>query len=48
MQSGLHASLNVLSAQWRSQRVFEPQISTDEAAQRMQRWARAVRQTLSP
>jgi glycerol kinase len=48
MQSGLYASLGELSAQWRSQRVFEPQISADEAGERMQRWARAVRQTLSP
>ncbi len=48
MQTGVYASLSDLSAQWRAQRVFEPQISPDEAAQRMQSWAHAVRQTLTP
>ena len=48
MQTGVYASLSELSAQWRAQRVFEPQISPDEAAQRMQSWAHAVRQTLTP
>ena len=48
LQTGVYAGLDELSAQWRSQRVFEPQISADEAGERMQRWERAVRQTLSP
>lgn len=48
LQTGVYADLPELSAQWRAERVFEPQISADEAAERMALWARAVRQTLAP
>ena len=48
LQTGVYADLPELSAQWRAEQVFEPQISADEAAERMALWARAVRQTLAP
>ena len=48
LQVGVYAGLDALSAQWRAERVFEPRISADEAAQRMAQWERAVRQTLAP
>ena len=47
LQAGVYADTQALSAQWRAERVFEPQISADEAGQRMALWARAVRQTLA-
>ncbi len=47
LQAGVYADTQALSAQWRAERVFEPQISADEAGQRMAQWARAVRQTLA-
>jgi glycerol kinase len=47
LQVGVYADTQALSAQWRAERVFEPQISADEAGQRMAQWARAVRQTLA-
>ncbi|TXI69461.1 MAG: glycerol kinase GlpK [Limnohabitans sp.] len=47
LHSGVYGSLDELSAQWRSERVFEPRITVDEAAERMAQWARAVRQTLT-
>jgi glycerol kinase len=47
LQSGVYAGLQALSDQWRAERVFEPRISADEAATRMARWERAVRQTLA-
>ena len=47
LQTGVYAGLDELSAQWQAERVFEPQISADEAEARMQVWARAVRQTLT-
>ena len=48
LHTGVYAGLADLSAQWRVERVFEPQISADEAAERRALWARAVRQTLTP
>ena len=48
LQTGVYAGPEALSAQWRAERVFEPAISRDEAAERMALWARAVRQTLTP
>lgn len=47
VQAGVYADLQALSAQWRAERVFEPRISADEAAERMALWERAVRQTLT-
>ena len=47
LQTGLYAGLPELAAQWRAERVFEPQISADEAGARMAQWERAVRQTLT-
>ena len=48
LQTGVYTGLEELSSQWRAERVFEPQISADEAAERMAQWERAVRQTLTP
>ena len=48
LQAGVYAGTDALAAQWRAERVFEPQISADQAAQRMALWERAVRQTLTP
>ncbi len=47
LQVGVYANMDALSAQWRAERIFEPQISADEAAERLAQWERAVRQTLS-
>jgi len=47
LQAGVYADLGTLSAQWRAERVFEPRIGADEAAERMALWERAVRQTLT-
>ncbi len=47
LQTGVYADLVELSAQWRAERVFEPQISSDEAEARMAGWSRALRQTLT-
>lgn len=47
LQAGVYAGTDALSAQWRAERVFEPQISADQAGQRMALWERAVRQTLA-
>ena len=41
---GLYAGSDELAAQWRVERRFEPALSRDEAAARMARWERAVRQ----
>ncbi len=48
LQAGVYAGTDALAAQWRAERVFEPQISADQAAERMALWERAVRQTLTP
>jgi glycerol kinase len=45
---GVYASTDELSALWRAQRRFEPQISRSQAQALMQRWEHAVRQTLAP
>lgn len=47
LQTGVYAGLSDLSAQWRSERVFEPRITPAQAAERMALWDRAVRQTLA-
>jgi len=48
LQVGVYQGMDALTSQWRAERVFEPAISADEAAARMARWERAVRQTLAP
>ena len=44
LATGLWRGTAELADQWQVQRVFEPQMSRDEAAQRMSRWDQAVRQ----
>jgi len=39
---GIYQDLNELKSQWRVQRVFEPQWSTDQAQAKMAQWERAV------
>jgi glycerol kinase len=48
LQCGVYTGAEALAAQWRVERVFEPQISADQAGERMAQWERAVRQTLAP
>jgi glycerol kinase len=45
LQTGMFAGLDELSAQWRAERVFQPQWSRERAAAQMAQWERAVRQT---
>ncbi|MBL8388940.1 MAG: glycerol kinase GlpK [Hydrogenophaga sp.] len=45
LHSGVYAGRDELSKQWRAERVFEPAMSRDQAAQKMAQWERAVRQT---
>ena len=47
LQAGVYAGTDALSRQWRVARVFEPQMSADQAAEKMSLWSRAVRQTLT-
>ncbi|HEU4458464.1 MAG TPA: glycerol kinase GlpK [Methylibium sp.] len=47
LAAGVHAGTEELAAQWQVERRFTPTMSRDEAAARMDRWARAVRQTLA-
>ncbi len=47
LSTGAYASLDELRDHWQLERVFEPQISRDEAQSRMAQWAHAVRQTLA-
>ncbi len=47
LQAGVYAGMDALSRQWRVERVFEPQMSADQAAEKMSLWSRAVRQTLT-
>ena len=48
LQAGVHSDLHALSDRWRAERVFEPGIPAEQAAERMAKWERAVRQTLAP
>ena len=41
---GVYRDRGEIAAQWQAERRFEPAMSRDEAAARMARWARAVRQ----
>ncbi len=47
LQAGVYAGTDALSQQWQVERVFEPQMSADQAAEKMSLWSRAVRQTLT-
>ena len=44
---GVYADTTELASQWRVERRFEPEMSRDEAAQRMAHWERAIRQTIA-
>ncbi|UUX96071.1 glycerol kinase GlpK [Aquabacterium sp. J223] len=44
---GVWPDRETLARQWRAERRFEPQMPRDEAAERMARWERAVRQTMA-
>jgi len=46
--TGIYHSPQELISRWQLERAFEPRMSRDEAAARMQGWERAVRQTLTP
>jgi len=48
LATGLYAGRDELTAQWQAEHRFEPRMSRDEAAQRMARWDRAVRQVNCP
>ena len=48
LHTGLYAGLDELSAQWRAERVFQPQRSREWAATQMAQWEHAVRQTATP
>ena len=48
LSCGLYASTDELSALWRAERRFEPNLSTVHAAELMTRWEHAVRQTVLP
>ena len=48
LSCGLYKGLDELSAQWQVQRSFHPTMSRERAAELMQNWERAVRQTVTP
>ncbi|MFT3814348.1 MAG: glycerol kinase GlpK [Acidovorax sp.] len=48
LATGVYGSLDELSALWRPERRFEPQMSDSDRSERMARWERAVRQTVAP
>ena len=45
LHAGVYQGTDELSAQWRAERRFEPQISRERAAEKMAAWEHAVRQT---
>jgi glycerol kinase len=47
LHTGLYQGLDELAAQWRAQRTFEPQMARQQAAEKMERWEHAVRQTVA-
>jgi glycerol kinase len=47
LHTGVFAGLDELSAQWRAERVFQPQWSRERAAAQMAQWEHAVRQTVA-
>ncbi|HMN76609.1 MAG TPA: glycerol kinase GlpK [Burkholderiaceae bacterium] len=44
---GVYRDLDELAAQWQAERRFHPTLARDRAAELMQRWERAVRQTVA-
>jgi glycerol kinase len=47
LTTGVYAGLDELSRQWRAERTFHPTMSRDRAAELMEHWERAVRQTVA-
>jgi glycerol kinase len=47
LTTGVYAGLDELSRQWRAERTFHPTMSRDRAAEMMEHWERAVRQTVA-
>jgi glycerol kinase len=47
LHCGMFSDLEALEKHWKMDRVFEAQISRDEAQHRMMQWERAVRQTVA-
>jgi len=47
LASGVYRSLDELSAQWQVERRFLPTLPRERVAERMERWERAVRQTVA-
>ena len=47
LHCGMFSDLNALEKHWKIDRVFEAQISRDQAQHRMTQWKRAVRQTVA-
>ena len=48
LHAGLYAGLDELSAQWRAERIFQPQRTREWATEQMAQWEHAVRQTVAP
>ena len=48
LHTGVYASLDELSGQWRAERTFHPTLSRERAAEKMAQWEHAVRQTVAP
>ena len=46
LSSGVYSSTAELSGLWRAERTFLPTLSAERAAERMEQWAHAVRQTV--
>ncbi len=46
--TGMYHSTDELSALWQAERVFEPAMARDQAAERMAEWEHAVRQATAP
>jgi glycerol kinase len=46
LATGFWASPDEVSRNWKAERVFEPAMSRDEAAQRMREWSRAVERSM--
>ena len=47
LASGVYANVEQMAAQWRVERRFEPTLPRERAAELMQRWEQAVRQTVA-
>jgi glycerol kinase len=48
LHTGLYSGLDELAQQWRAERTFVPKMTREQAAERLARWERAVRQTVAP